>query len=249
MSENQADIAELLQKRDKLKDNLTSLERHSNDFLAHPNADFELFDIHGRLEKHKPILDHFQEIQDTLDSFTTDSTTEIANDEERKSFENRYHAINGSGVIDSGNSHHFFLDPNFPKLGLPSFSRTFDTWLSFRDIFTSMVHENSEVPPIFKFLYLKSCVTSEIKEVRDSRQSSEENYPIAWKLLINRYDNRKFIAENHVKVLFDIPSVSKKFSVRLLLNNVLKHTRALRALNQPIEQWDLVLIHVFKLKL
>ena len=156
---------------------------------------------------------------------------------------------NSSGVIDSGNSHNFFLDPNLPKLGLPSFSGTFDTWLSFRDIFTSMVHENSQVPPIFKFSYLKSCATGEAKEVIDSLQLSEGNYPIARKLLFDRYDNRKFIAENHVKVLFDIPSVSKKFSVRLLLDNVLKHTRALRALNQPIEQWDLMLIHVIKLKL
>ena len=156
---------------------------------------------------------------------------------------------NSSGVINSGNLHHFLLDPNLPKLGLPSFSGTFDTWLSFRDIFTSMVHENSQVPPIFKFLYLKSCVTGEAKEGIDSLQSSEENYPIAWKLLIDRYDNRKFIAENHVKALFDIPSVSKEFSVRLLLDNVLKHTRALLALNQPVEQWDLMLIHVIKLKL
>ena len=65
MSENQVDMSELLLKRNKLKNKLTSLEQHLNDFLAHPTADFELFDIHGRLERHKPILDHFEEVQDT----------------------------------------------------------------------------------------------------------------------------------------------------------------------------------------
>ena len=59
----------------------------------------------------------------------------------------------------------FVLDPNLPKLGLPSFSGTFDAWLGFRDIFNSMVHTNNQVPTIFKFHYLKSCVKGEAAEV------------------------------------------------------------------------------------
>ena len=52
-----------------------------------------------------------------------------------------------------------------------------------------------------------------------------------------------------MRALFNIPLVSKDFSVRVLLDKFQKHIRALRALNQPVDQWDLVLILIIKDKL
>ena len=112
-----------------------------------------------------------------------------------------------------------------------------------------MVHTNAQVPPVFKFHHLQSCVTGDAAEVIGSLESSSENYEIAWKLLTNRYDNRKFIAESHVRALFNISFVSKDFSVRALIDKLQKHVRALHALKQPVDQWDLVLIHLIKEKL
>lgn len=76
-------------------------------------------------------------------------------------------------------SNHVFLDPNLPKLSLSTFSGSFDTWLGFRDSFNSMVHDNPQVPSIFKFHYLKSCVKDEAAEVIASLEASNENYTVA----------------------------------------------------------------------
>ena len=94
-----------------------------------------------------------------------------------------------------------------------------------------MCHDNDEIPTIHKFYYLKACLKGEAAEVIASLETTNENYPVAWELLKNRYDNRKFIVEGHVRALFEVPCISKEVSVRNVLDNVQKHVRALKALS------------------
>ncbi|XP_033225943.1 gonadotropin-releasing hormone II receptor-like [Belonocnema kinseyi] len=82
------------------------------------------------------------------------------------------------------NASHVFLDPNPPKLSLPTFLGSFDTWLWFKDIFDSIIHKNVQVPNIFKFHYLKSCVMDEAAEVIASIESSSDNYKVGWRLTV-----------------------------------------------------------------
>ncbi|XP_051167313.1 uncharacterized protein LOC127285374 [Leptopilina boulardi] len=136
-----------------------------------------------------------------------------------------------------------------PKIKTPTFEGCFDTWLTFHDSFKSMCHNNQSISPIQKFHYLKACLTGEAAEVISSLETTESNYDVAWNLLKERFDNRKFIAESHVHALFELSTVSKEVSVRSLLDNFQKRYRALRALDQPVEQWDTLLIYILRMKL
>ena len=136
-----------------------------------------------------------------------------------------------------------------PKLQTPIFHGGYDTWLTFYDSFKSMCHDNQEIPNIQKFHYLKACVKDEAAEVIASLETTGNNYHVVWELLKARYDNRKFIVESHVKAFFEIPNISKEFSVRALLDNIQKRLRALRALEQPVEYWDTLIIYIIKNKL
>ncbi|XP_043471734.1 uncharacterized protein LOC122504616 [Leptopilina heterotoma] len=136
-----------------------------------------------------------------------------------------------------------------PKLQTPTFQGGYDTWLTFHDSFKSMCHDNPTLSSIQKFHYLKACLKDEAAELIASIETTSQNYFVAWELLKNRYDNRKYIVESHIKALFDIQNVSKEMSIRALLDNVQKRVRALRALEQPVDQWDSLLIHIVKEKL
>ena len=116
----------------------------------------------------------------------------------------------------------------FPRLQTPTFHGSYDTWLNFHDSFKSMCHDNAEIPTIHKFYYLKSCLKDEVAEIIASLKTTNENYTVAWKLLKNRYNNRRFIVKSHARSLFKIPRVSREFSVRNLVDNVQKHVRALK---------------------
>ena len=133
-----------------------------------------------------------------------------------------------------------------PKLKTPSSHGTFDTWLEFYDSFTAMCNDHEDIPTINKCMYLKACVQGDAREVIDSLETTAANYAIAWNLLRKRYDNRRVIVESHIKALFEIPTVSKEFSVRMLLDNIQKRIRALKALGQSVDQWDSLLIFIVK---
>ena len=93
-----------------------------------------------------------------------------------------------------------------------------------------MCHDNDEIPLMHQFYYLKACLKDEAAEVITSLETTNENYPVAWELLKSRYDDRKFIVESHFKSLFEVPCISKEFSIRSSVDKVQKHCRALKAL-------------------
>lgn len=96
---------------------------------------------------------------------------------------------------------------------------------------------------------MKGCLEGKAADVLASLEISSKNYVVAWKLLKNRYDNRKVIREDHAKSLINLPSLSKEYTVRALLDDVQKHVRALKSLNKMVENWNTLLIVITKEKL
>ncbi|XP_050505282.1 uncharacterized protein LOC126883666 [Diabrotica virgifera virgifera] len=142
---------------------------------------------------------------------------------------------------------------NFPaaslaSIPLPIFSGTIDTWIGFFDLFNSLVHEDNNIPPVRKLFYLKSCLTGEAADIITSIESSAQNYDVAWNLLKERYDDRKFIRDSYIKSLIDTPCVSKEFSTHAFLDHIQKYLRALKNLGEPIDSWDSFLVILLKYK-
>ncbi|XP_030755482.1 uncharacterized protein LOC115881899 [Sitophilus oryzae] len=74
---------------------------------------------------------------------------------------------------------------------------------------------------------------------------------IAWKLLKDRYHNKRLIIHNHVKAIFELPQLSREshVSMRQLLDNFNKNLRALESLQEPVDKWDTLLIYLICSKL
>ncbi|XP_011859714.1 PREDICTED: uncharacterized protein LOC105557155 [Vollenhovia emeryi] len=109
-----------------------------------------------------------------------------------------------------------------------------------------MIHENTTLPNVQKMQYLLSALTHEAKDIISSLEASDANYSEAWKMLKDRYNDDSLIIQKHVKALFEQPMLTKEnyFELRQLLDNMLKHIRALKALKRPTHQWDDLLIHL-----
>jgi hypothetical protein len=62
-------------------------------------------------------------------------------------------------------------------------------------------------------------------------QITNENFPVAWQLLTQRYNNISLISMMHAKNLCQIPRVKKDdaSSLRTLINHVSSHINALQA--------------------
>ncbi|CAK9796219.1 hypothetical protein ANTPLA_LOCUS696 [Anthophora plagiata] len=136
-----------------------------------------------------------------------------------------------------------------PRINLPSFSGSYESWLGFHDLFKSLVDDDKDIPDIEKLYHLKGCLRDEAAEALASIELSSENYRVAWSLLKERYDNRKIIRQTHVKALLNLQCISKETSVRSLIDQVQKHVRALEALKESVDKWDTLLIEIIKQKL
>ncbi|XP_018374037.1 PREDICTED: uncharacterized protein LOC108768190, partial [Trachymyrmex cornetzi] len=138
-----------------------------------------------------------------------------------------------------------------PRIQLPVFSGAYEDWCTFHDLFDKLIHANANLSATQKFHYLRSSLKDKAAEIIKSFDITTDNYSEAWKLLNERFDNKKRIIQTHVKAMFEIPSIHKEnyTALRNLLDNLLKHFRALRALQRPIDSWDDMMIHLVLAKL
>ncbi|XP_018373384.1 PREDICTED: uncharacterized protein LOC108767792, partial [Trachymyrmex cornetzi] len=138
-----------------------------------------------------------------------------------------------------------------PRITLPTFAGKYDEWTAFHNMFHSMIHQNAALPDVQKMQYLVSALKDEAYDIISSLEPSAENYREAWQMLIERYDDPGFIISKHVKALFELPHMNKDNHavLRKILDTVLKHMRALKALKRPIEQWDDLMLHIVTTRL
>jgi hypothetical protein len=114
-----------------------------------------------------------------------------------------------------------------PPIKLPSFKGEYEHWITFSDMFKDIVHCNEQLSDIQKYHYLKSALTGEAERLISNTPMTTSNYPIIWKLLVDRYKNKRLIAASHIKQLLYLKQVDKESArelaelVNSLSNNVI----------------------------
>ncbi|XP_070510425.1 uncharacterized protein [Cardiocondyla obscurior] len=121
-----------------------------------------------------------------------------------------------------------------PKLNLPLFNRKYEEWLPFRDMFTTVVHNNVSLAKVEKLQYLKGTLSGEAFGIIEALKVSDGNYDAAWNLLGERYSNERAIAYAHIKVIMYFPPLTKKnaIEIRSLYDSVSRHLLSLKALKR-----------------
>lgn len=122
-----------------------------------------------------------------------------------------------------------------PKIQLPSFDGDILRWITFRDTFRSLVHDNDHIPKIAKFHHLLAAVTGSAGAVVRSIPLSEANYEVAWKALWERFNNPRLIISAHMDKIFNYPSVKSDslFDLKAFLDTFKENIGALQSFDIP----------------
>jgi hypothetical protein len=85
----------------------------------------------------------------------------------------------------------------------------------------------------------------------DALEVNDLSYDNAIRVLQNRFERKRLIAETHVQSLLEIPKINGSTSkdLRELLTMFTRHIEALRSLKRPVEHWDDILIELMKSKI
>ncbi|XP_065078747.1 uncharacterized protein LOC135701754 [Ochlerotatus camptorhynchus] len=134
---------------------------------------------------------------------------------------------------------------------LQSFDGSINDWLSFRDLYTSLIHEKPDLPDVEKLHYLKGCLAGEAKALIDPLRITKDNHQVAWDTLLKRYNNNKLLKKKQVQALIKLPSLSKE-SITDLHKLVDGFDRVIRTLDQiiaPADYKDLLLVELLSTRL
>ena len=101
------------------------------------------------------------------------------------------------------------------------------------------------------FFYWDSALSDAAKEVIDSLEITNDNYRIALELLQKRFINKRLTIRQHVQAILDIEPIQRESvsSLRALVDDILKHLRALENLEEPVNQWDTLIVHLISSQL
>jgi len=136
-------------------------------------------------------------------------------------------------------------------LNVPTFSGNYYEWTSFFDIFSALIDENSALSSIEKFFYLRASLSGEALTSIQCLETTANNYTMAWKSLVERYNNKRVLVQAHVKAIYDLEVMINESAAKLrqFTDKVCGHMRALEALGERSTDWGPLLIHLIAIKL
>lgn len=140
---------------------------------------------------------------------------------------------------------------SLPRMSLPTFDGTFDKWESFRDRFVAMIVRDTTLSDVQRMHYLCSCVTEEASEALSHLSVTADNFKIAWKLMMSRYENPRRLVNVHLHTLFNLPALKNETaeSLRALRDKMNASIEGLRHLRRPVDQWSEIFVFVIAQKM
>nr|CAI5844026.1 unnamed protein product [Callosobruchus analis] len=262
----------LKNKRKQIKSSLTRFKTYFNQRKDSFDEN-TVEELRLRLDNVVGLLDKFNELQSNIELAEPSAT----DDSERESFEETYFYVvsqarsvcnkwkekpmsSASQALGSVRSENSYSGSEgnlnnmplikLPTIKLPSFEGAHSDWLEFRDVLKALVDENISLSAIQKFYYLRTSLGKEPSQVIKSLDVSADNYKHAWRLLIERYENKSLMIHNHIKAIFDYPCILRESNreLRDLFDNVTKHLRSLESLGESTSMWDRLVIYILTSK-
>jgi len=180
-----------------------------------------MVEIRKRCKQLNQLLSSFNEIQ---------SNIEVLDDSEvqffvREEFENEYYRLASEAALIVDNQQ--AIDGNestngqdhqgtqssqikLPPINLPEFNGNMTAWVSFRDTFCALVHNNRVLDNVTRLNYLKLSLKGDASLIISSIELSAANYRTAWGILLDRYENTRLIVDAHITALLSGPKLEKE---------------------------------------
>jgi hypothetical protein len=254
----------LKRKREEIKQRLARTFKFVEDFTSDQNIN----SIKTRENAVRDALDEFNKVQEQIEDNVSIAELE-AQTNERIEFENIYfetmtaiataiESYDKTKVAATNNNQnstaiqsHQNSKINLPVIQIPEFSGHFEKWLSFRDVFQSLIHNKNNLNSIEKMHYLKASLSGDALHTIENLAISGANYDEAWSLLEKRYGNERLIVQAHIRKILNSPAINKctAASLRQLSDDVRSNLAALKALNRPVQHWDDILVTIIPDKL
>lgn len=140
----------------------------------------------------------------------------------------------------------YFNRARLPKIELPKFDGSPADWLSFKDMFNSVVSSSPSLTSVEKLQYLKTSLTGSAALLIKNTALTADNFQKSWDALIAFYENKRLLVNATMHSLFHLKRMTKESASELeqLYSNIMQLYRTLETLQRPVATWDDVFVFV-----
>lgn len=141
-------------------------------------------------------------------------------------------------------------DIRVPALELPKFNGNAIAWPAFQEAFTRII-ARKRITAAEKLIYLQSCLVGNAATTIKHLALTDSNYEIAWKLIVEKYNNPRALVETLIERLMTQPSTGNDVAkgLRRIHDTTRECMFALIMENINIESWDSVICYILRTKL
>jgi hypothetical protein len=151
--------------------------------------------------------------------------------------------VKSSVIANSSNK-----NVKLPKLQLVKFDGNMLKWQEFWDSFDSSVNQNEALTDVDRTNYLKAQVVGDAKLAISGLTSTADNYPVAVKVLKERFGQSQMIIDSHYISLADIKqAVNQTKKIRYVADVIEQHLNYLEALGEDVNHRHLIALIKSKL--
>ncbi|XP_061512596.1 uncharacterized protein LOC133393156 [Anopheles gambiae] len=102
-------------------------------------------------------------------------------------------------------------------------------------MFTTVMNRYQQEEPALKLFHLRNCLVGKAAGIIDDELVNNNDYEAAWKVLTQRYEDKRVVVDKHIENLFSLPKINQDnaSSLRKVIDTCTKNVEALKNQNLP----------------
>ncbi|XP_018401178.1 PREDICTED: uncharacterized protein LOC108778474 [Cyphomyrmex costatus] len=121
-----------------------------------------------------------------------------------------------------------------PEAPLPTFDGKFEEWLAFKNAFTNMIGNQTDLSDVDKLHYFKSALKGEAANIIKIFSVDAISYSSAWNLLVRAYKVKRILISRHLSMIVNLPTLEKENTSGLMADDVQQHVASLATLGVTV---------------
>jgi len=128
------------------------------------------------------------------------------------------------------------LRTSLPRIKLQTFSGEYRDWPAFRDLFVSIIGDNTSISDVEKLHYLRSCLQGPAEKLIRPLPITGSNYQRAWSILSRHYENKQELIRANFAAFTSVPKMKTETAEELsrIFNAVTTAVNAQESIDRPI---------------
>lgn len=138
-----------------------------------------------------------------------------------------------------------------PPCDVQVFYGTVEEWPSFKDIFTAVFINNTEIDDSLRLYHLRNKTKKQAGAIVERYGLAGENFKLAWNALKLKYENRKILVDKQVDILLNIKEalVESSDEIQRIQTTINDCLALVSAQHVNVKEWDPITVHICASKL